>query len=268
MAIYLRDQWGADSDKGGYDILGMVNEAYIHHFNSNITAPQEPLASMARMRGALSYHRDTQGWGDIGYSWCVDDQGNIFEGRGWWKTGAHTYGYNSRGYGICWLGDSNVSLPSAKAIFAIGQVIKMGIAEKALNPLPTIVAHRDRVPDTSCCGGPMYGQLPQIRQLVGTFGPASELHTPTPATALPRHNEDFEMHLVKYLDPTGTELYGVVRGDGTVKFFNRQVLPWEVINSKMVQFANAGLVPRHPDGTPVVGELFDDAMAELTEVAA
>ena len=164
--IYYRSDWGSTSDKGGYAIYGVVSEAYVHHFNSGIDAPQTVADSMARMRGAQAYHRDSQGWGDIGYSWCVDDLGNIFEGRGWWKTGAHTYGYNSKGYGICWLGDSNVSQPTAAALQAIASVIQMGIAEGAIAAGPTIVAHRDRVPDTVCCGDPMYGTLDTIRALV------------------------------------------------------------------------------------------------------
>lgn len=164
--IYYRSDWGSTSDKGGYAIYGVVSEAYVHHYNSGISAPQTVADSMARMRSAQAYHRDSQGWGDIGYSWCVDDLGNIYEGRGWWKTGAHTFGYNSKGYGICWLGDSEVSMPSDAALRAIASVIQMGIAEGTIAPNPAIVAHRDRVPDTVCCGDPMYEVLPTIRALV------------------------------------------------------------------------------------------------------
>ena len=45
----------------------------------------------------------------------VDQLGNIYEGRGWFRSGAHTENWNSKGYGICWLGDSNNTTPSSAA---------------------------------------------------------------------------------------------------------------------------------------------------------
>ena len=34
------------------------------------------------------------GWPDIGYNYLVGEDGQAYEGRGWNKEGAHTYGYN------------------------------------------------------------------------------------------------------------------------------------------------------------------------------
>lgn len=164
--IYSRADWGSKYPRGGNVINGPLAEVYVHHYNSGIAPPQTVADSMARVLGGQRYHAATQGWGDIGYSWLVDDLGNIFEGRGWWRTGAHTYGFNSKGYGICWLGDSNVSRPTHAALGAIAETVRMGVSAGALYARPTIVAHRDRVPDTSCCGDVMYAQLDEIRGLV------------------------------------------------------------------------------------------------------
>ena len=169
--IYSRADWGSEYPRGGNVINGPVGEVYVHHYNSGISPPQTVADSMARVLGGQRYHAATQGWGDIGYSWLVDDLGNIFEGRGWWRTGAHTYGHNSKGYGICWLGDSNVSKPTHAALGAIAETVRLGINAGALHAAPTIVAHRDRVPDTSCCGDVMYAQLDEIRGLVAGRGP-------------------------------------------------------------------------------------------------
>jgi N-acetylmuramoyl-L-alanine amidase len=38
-------------------------------------------------------------WMDLGYSFLVGGDGQVYEGRGWNHSGAHTYGYNSRGVG-------------------------------------------------------------------------------------------------------------------------------------------------------------------------
>jgi hypothetical protein len=187
MTVYLRDQWGSTLPKGGYEIVGLVGEAYVHHYNSGIQPARTVDEAMARMRGAQQYHAVTQGWGDIGYSWCVDWAGNIYEGRGWFRTGAHTYGYNSKGYGICGLFDSNVLPPSDAMVAGIAECIRMGIDAGALVAGPTVVAHRDRVPDTSCCGDPMYLRLDEIRALVagGVPGPATDGGTEKEAAEMP-----------------------------------------------------------------------------------
>ena len=164
--IFSRGEIGYQYPRAGNVINGPLAEVYVHHFNSGITPPQTVADSMMRCINADRYHAATQGWGGIGYSWLVDDLGNIFEGRGWWRTGAHTYGYNSKGYGICWLGDSNISKPTHAALGAIAETVRLGISAGALYAAPTIVAHRDRVPDTSCCGDVMYAQLDEIRGLV------------------------------------------------------------------------------------------------------
>ena len=91
MKVYTRRDWGSAYGPGGYQ-LGQVPEGYVHHYNSGISPPRTVADAMARVRAAQVYHAVTQGWGDIGYSWLVDDLGNAYEGRGWWRTGAHTYG--------------------------------------------------------------------------------------------------------------------------------------------------------------------------------
>lgn len=40
------------------------------------------------------------GWPDIGYSFIIGEDGNIYEGRGWNTIGAHTYNHNYDGLGM------------------------------------------------------------------------------------------------------------------------------------------------------------------------
>lgn len=44
-------------------------------------------------------HRDN-GWSGIGYNFVVDQQGNVYEGRGWLLVGAHCPGHNRSGIGV------------------------------------------------------------------------------------------------------------------------------------------------------------------------
>lgn len=189
----------------GYPISGPLGEVYIHHFNSGITPPQTVADSLARVVNADRYHGATQGWGGIGYSWMVDDAGNIFEGRGWFRTGAHTYGFNSKGYAICWLGDSYVSRPTQAALAATAAVVRAGVNAGALVANPAIVAHRDRVPDTSCPGDVLYGQLGEIRALIAA-GPG-RVDPPSP----PIEGDDDMLTLVESDNGTVYVLGGGVK---------------------------------------------------------
>ena len=53
---------------------------------------------------------------DIAYSFLVGEDGRIYEGRGWNKVGAHSYRYNSRSYGISFIGNYNFTLPNNAAL--------------------------------------------------------------------------------------------------------------------------------------------------------
>jgi N-acetylmuramoyl-L-alanine amidase len=48
---------------------------------------------------------DTNGWLDIGYNFVVGEDGNVYEGRGWTRVGAHAVNWNSRSIGIAVIGD-------------------------------------------------------------------------------------------------------------------------------------------------------------------
>jgi N-acetylmuramoyl-L-alanine amidase len=48
---------------------------------------------------------DTKKWSDIGYNFLVGEDGNVYEGRGWGKKGAHSIPFNSKSIGICIIGN-------------------------------------------------------------------------------------------------------------------------------------------------------------------
>lgn len=191
-AFFSRADIGYGFPRAGYTVSWPMAEIYLHHFDSGIQAPQTVEESLSRLINADRYHAVTQGWAGIGYSWAVDDLGNIFECRGWWQTGAHTWNHNSKGYGIVWLGDSYTSLPSPLAVEAFGSIVRKGVADGAVVPFPTIAAHRDRVPDTDCCGSPMYGMLDQFRQAAwyGTTPRPDPLGPVRPPTPPPTGDDD------------------------------------------------------------------------------
>lgn len=251
MTVYLRADWGSTGERGGYDLPGPVSEVYVHHFNSGIQPARTVDEAKARMRSAQAYHRSL-GWGDIGYSWCVDYAGNIYEGRGWNRTGAHTYGYNSKGYGICGLFDSNVFPPSDEMSAAIAEITRTGIELGKITERPTIVAHRDRVPDTACCGDPMYLRLDDIRALVYE----------EPATDGGEESEAAEMRVCE----TNAGLILLVDG-WDFQILNANGEDWETVtNVRLAELARAGLLPVDGAGNVRIEKIGDNALGVMREV--
>ena len=69
---------------------------------------------------------DTRKWSDIGYSFLIGGDGKIYEGRGWNKSGAHTQGFNSQGYGVAFIGDFTSTNPTPAAQRAFHDLADVG----------------------------------------------------------------------------------------------------------------------------------------------
>ncbi|MFA6550267.1 MAG: N-acetylmuramoyl-L-alanine amidase [Candidatus Gracilibacteria bacterium] len=79
-----------------------ITKFVIHHTDSkaNLDNPKQ------KIREIYSYHALTRGWGDIGYNYIIDREGNIYEGRagGEGVIGAHAGTANTGSIGIAILG--------------------------------------------------------------------------------------------------------------------------------------------------------------------
>jgi hypothetical protein len=98
MAYITRAEWGARPPKTRKAISS--SEGMFTHYTGGPRAANRA-AGVAQVKGIQRFHMDTRGWADIGYSFLVDDEGNIYEGRGWGVAGGHTEGWNSRSHAVC-----------------------------------------------------------------------------------------------------------------------------------------------------------------------
>ena len=61
--------------------MSALNRAIVHHTAGNEFNTTGYEASKANVRAIQNLHKNTNGWGDIGYHFLVDKFGYIFEGR-------------------------------------------------------------------------------------------------------------------------------------------------------------------------------------------
>ena len=68
------------------------------------------------------------GWNDIGYSFVIGEDGQVYEGVGWQKLGTHTTGiYNPTAHGISIIGNFMEVLPDKVATDAAKYLMECGV---------------------------------------------------------------------------------------------------------------------------------------------
>jgi hypothetical protein len=197
-AIVARSAWGGDgvSPRASPD-YGDVQVAFVHHtVSANDYGPQDSPGIVLAM---AKYHRDTNGWNDLGYNFVVDKYGQIFEGRAGGidqaVVGAQAQGYNSHSTGIANIGtftdvgQTEAALDAMARLIAwklplhgapvTGQVV-LTSGGGDLNrygsgtpvTLERICGHRDG-DATECPGTALYAQLPELRRRAARIAPAA-----------------------------------------------------------------------------------------------
>ncbi|EFN70060.1 Peptidoglycan-recognition protein 2 [Camponotus floridanus] len=115
-------------------------------------------ACTARVDGIRGFHMDEYGWDDIGYSFLIGGDGNVYEGCGWTREGAHTYGYNKKSVGIGFIGNFENKQASQKMLNAAHQLIECGKSQGILRNDVRVFAAR-QVQQTASPGYQLYLQL-------------------------------------------------------------------------------------------------------------
>ncbi|XP_065364125.1 peptidoglycan recognition protein-like [Calliphora vicina] len=146
--IIPRNCWFALEPLNEYDyIKEPIDIVIISH--SATDSSISSTTNMEILRNIQTFHVDSQGWDDIGYNFLIGCDGNIYEGRGWGVVGVHTFGYNSRSIGICFIGSFSRSLPTEKALESCKNLLKRGTNEGHLTQNYKLLCHRQCISTVS-----------------------------------------------------------------------------------------------------------------------
>ena len=220
-----REGWGADGcvPREG-PVYGEVKAVHVHHTVSlNDYAPADgPRIVLAICR----YHRNSNGWNDIGYNALVDKYGTIYEGRAGGLdqavVGAQAQGFNSQTAGIANIGDYTSVAASQESLAATATYIrwKLGVHGQPLSgpvtvrsaggsasrypagtnvTLERVIGHRD-TGRTACPGDALYDQLAEIRAMVESGTP----FTPVPSARVSAWLADSRLDYGEVVPVTGS----------------------------------------------------------------
>jgi hypothetical protein len=196
-AVVTRKQWGADDPDGGClpsaaPVMGRVKAAVVH--DTVTTNHYSEADGRAIVLAICRYHKQGNGWNDIGYNALVDRYGNIYVGRagGLSKAvvGAQAQGFNAQTTGVASIGTYSEALMPRAAVHAIARFLAWKLPLSGLDaeghsrvvsaggeltqyPAGTrlsirrIVGHQ-RLDETACPGAGAKSQLPKIRDVTQT----------------------------------------------------------------------------------------------------
>lgn len=161
MDIVTRQEWGARPPEAVSPIVMPTRELWLHHTADNNHGADG-------VQAIQRFHMDSRGWSDIAYSFLVDVDGTVYEGRGAGMSGAHTRGHNSVSHAICAIGNYQTILPPSGLLVSVARLVAHG-HERGWWPSKLSGGHRD-VGQTSCPGQRLYERIGDINRMALSSG--------------------------------------------------------------------------------------------------
>lgn len=185
MLYETRDQWGSSQSDPAGSPTGIQDEVVIHHaWKPHVDAGVSIATERSTTRGMQDYHVEEKGWDDISYSFVVYQSGRAYEGRGWFRTGAHAQGHNEKP-SILFVINGDDHTPTKAAWATARALLKEGVGVGALTHDYTVAGHTDYA-NKSCPGRLTY---PLIReQLAPGYKEETSVRTYAQAIVVPTPN--------------------------------------------------------------------------------
>ena len=159
MNIVPRNDWAGDIPPNGTPprIALPAPRLWLHH-------GADGDSTIDTARAYARYHIRQRGWLDIGYSFVIAD-GQVLEGRGAGRSGAHTAGDNDESHGICIAGDYTSRPPSDADLDALIWLLRHGTSQGWWGTGQLTGGHRDAPgASTSCPGDALHRLIPDINR--------------------------------------------------------------------------------------------------------
>lgn len=188
MRILYRDDWHARPAREERGTSWSARKHFaVHHSGAN------PNQSIQEIQ---NYHMDRNGWVDIGYNWLVRPNGDIYEGRGWLKVGAHVAGHNTEAVGVCVVGNYEHTAPSAAVKASLAYLY--GEATRLKGGKLEVHTHRQYAP-TACPGDKLHAWV--TGSLAGHTTPAKPSRPSKPSGGVPGPRLAFPLPAGHYFGP-------------------------------------------------------------------
>jgi N-acetylmuramoyl-L-alanine amidase len=161
--ILPRSQW---DHRSSYDELKVENSNLLPAFNLIIHESSSPSCSnetmcSIQMRNILNFHMHSRGLKDIGFNFCIGNDGCVYEGRGWHQQSeGGNADYNLYSLSLCFIGTFDTILPSFRAFLTVQELILCGINKGFIAPHYALIGHRQiSVQDSKDPGDALFREL-------------------------------------------------------------------------------------------------------------
>ncbi|XP_052897714.1 peptidoglycan-recognition protein LC-like isoform X4 [Anopheles moucheti] len=133
LRLVTRTEWLAQPSRGELaDLKLPANLVIIAHTATEGCTTQA--ACRLRVRYIQLFHMDGKNYDDITFNFLIGGDGQIYEGRNWYKVGAHTHDYNTRSVGIAFIGNYNYAQkPTEKQMELLQYLLQYGAREKYIS---------------------------------------------------------------------------------------------------------------------------------------
>ncbi|XP_076651781.1 peptidoglycan recognition protein S3 [Halictus rubicundus] len=138
--IIKRTQWSSAEAKSINYLILPLPYVIIVHTSGPTCSTRSQCTTVAE--GIRTYHMDSLNWHDIGYSFLIGGDGNVYEGTGWNREGAHTFGYNKKSVGIAFMGNFQETPASETMLNVAHKLITCGKSQGILRDNVRVVGAR------------------------------------------------------------------------------------------------------------------------------
>ncbi|XP_017775382.1 PREDICTED: peptidoglycan-recognition protein 2-like [Nicrophorus vespilloides] len=154
--ILKKNLWAGKSPVNIDYVIIPVEYVVIHHTVTSTCTSEVSCSNL--LCNIQNYHMDELKFNDIGYNFMIGGDGVVYEGAGWHKVGAHTYGYNSRSMGIAFVGNYVDKTPSEKMLKALKDFLACSVELGELSNRYKLIGGR-QVISTESPGLKLYQEL-------------------------------------------------------------------------------------------------------------